>query len=287
MSYQLDPNGSYMMPTHFNHKMDQERMARFKGIAPDEGIKIGTTADGVIAVTTSFLTEKEHLEALLPAGKGLELRGEPVLSVTSVYQSHVAWLAGRGYNLIVVNFPVSFNGKKDKATGVFNPVVWENMYEPIASGRERLGWSKIYSEIPPLTVYDGTAHCVASWYGFKFMDQTITNLKQLTEDEIKERTANPPQSDGSMHYKYIGKTGVPGEADADYITLSTNKGNPATIEEMWVGDGNIEFHPAKWEDMPTMYHIVNALAAMPVKKIVGAVMVKNSGGSMGPTVIIE
>ena len=36
------------------------------------------------------------------------------------------WLAGRGYNVLGVCFPVNFNGEKDHVSGDLLAVLWEN-----------------------------------------------------------------------------------------------------------------------------------------------------------------
>ena len=247
------------------------------------------------SMSVSFLTNKEQLEPILPEGKGLELRGEPIVSVSTSYLGALAWLAGRSYALIIVGIPVTFNGKERQIHGSFSPVIWENMTEPILAGREGIGWSKIYADIRPAAVMGNKMRCVASWYGFKFMDMSMDNLKQLTEEELKARqqSMGAQVSEGSIHYKYIPKTGHPGGADADYLTMSTPKGAaPAELKSMgvWTGDGSIKFHKATWEDLPTMVPVVNTLSDLEVKEIVSAVATKTETigtGGMGQTIMLE
>jgi len=242
----------------------------------------------------SFLTSAEKLEAMLPPDKGLELRGDPVVSVTAIYQGALGWLAGRSYDIVMVTFPVTFNGKERQVHGAFAPVIWENMTEPILAGREMLGWSKIYADIEPPAVMGNGVHCVAGWYGFKFMDLKIDNLRQLTDEELKARQEDMASqtSEGSIHWKYIRRTGTTDETDADYLTISTNKGAPPMeIKSLgvWTGDGSIEFHRSAWEDMPTMAKVVNAFADLEIKEVVSSVVTKmeSIGGGMGQTLILE
>ena len=58
--------------------------------------------DGVYARTTtslavSFETDKEQLELILPEGKGLELRGDPVVSVSANYNVGDLRMWGRSH----------------------------------------------------------------------------------------------------------------------------------------------------------------------------------------------
>ena len=282
----------WIMPVEFGSPFEsrEETLEAFR-----ERIEKATYPRMTTSISISFLTNAEQLEAILPEGKGLELRGEPVVSVSTSYLGALAWLAGRSYALTIVSFPVTFQGKERQVHGSFSPVIWENMTEPILTGREQIGWSKIYADIAPPAVIGDKMHCVTSWYGFKFMDLTIDNLRQLTEGELKARQesmASEP-SEGSIHWKYIPRTGHPGEADADYLTMSTNRGAPPNeIKSMsvWTGDGSVEFHRARWEDLPTMVPVVNTLADLEVKRVVGAIVSKVESigtGGMGQTIMLE
>jgi len=114
------------------------------------------------------------LEALLP--EGFHVDGEPVVTVEVSYFAEIEWLAGRGYNVCGVKFPAVFQGQRDRASGPFLTVLWENLTDPILTGREELGFSKIYCEIPEPRVYAGTAHIATSWLGFKMMDLKVWDL---------------------------------------------------------------------------------------------------------------
>ena len=183
----------WLMPIHFGSPFEKAGDAfEVSGSAFQETVTKETFTTETMTMAVSFATNREQLEAILPAGKGLELRGEPVVSVVTVYQGSLTWLAGRSYDLILISFPVTFNGRQRKVPGDFVPVVWENMTEPIIAGRELLGWSKIYSEISPASVLGNKMHCVASWHGFAFMDMTIEKvlsrgLCEITLDKIAQR----------------------------------------------------------------------------------------------------
>jgi hypothetical protein len=50
------------------------------------------------------------------------------------------------------------------------------------------------------------------------------------------------------------------------------------ITERWVGQGTVQFHQARWEDMPTQYNIVNTLAGLAIRAYQGASLTKSAGG---------
>ena len=100
-----------------------------------------------LSVAASFLTDVALLERHLP--DGFALAGEPVVTVEFHYMTGIDWLAGRGYTMIDVGWPATFAGRQDKATGRFLAVVWENLADPIITGRGEIGHPKLYAEIAP------------------------------------------------------------------------------------------------------------------------------------------
>jgi hypothetical protein len=63
-----------------------------------------------------------------------------------------------------------------------------------------------------------------------------------------------------------------------YLTFTPAGGGHGRLVEAWKGQGTIEFHHAKWEDMPTQFHIVNALQALEIDEYLDAWVVKSVGG---------
>jgi hypothetical protein len=86
-----------------------------------------------------------------------------------------------------------------------------------------------------------------------------------------------PRYDGLLHYKYIPRTGSRGEADISHATLSLVPSH-TKVEKAWSGVGTIAFHRSTFEQLPTMQHIVNILADLPIRELRGATMIEARGG---------
>ena len=84
--------------------------------------------------------------------------------------TNIDWLAGRGYTMIHVWWPVMFKGEQDKTFGRFLAVMWENLADPIITGRGEIGQPKLFADIPEWRLVDSAYHCEASWLGFKFLE---------------------------------------------------------------------------------------------------------------------
>lgn len=267
MPYKFQPGKMYRMPTHFGPSLGPRQGVDGRRYACKDTPK--TTKYSV-----SFLTNREQLEDLLP--ERFELRAEPVVTVETVYITEIEWLAGRGYNILGVSFPAIFNGKEDHVVGNFLTVLWENLADPIFIGREELGYAKIYCEIPEPRVCQGETHIIAGWLGFKFMDLKLKNMKQLSMEELKA-SGSEVANDGILQYKYIPRTGEWGTADVSHAVLNPSASNEV-VKERWEGEGTVQFHQANWEDLPTMFHIVNTFHDLEIKEYRGASMVKAVGG---------
>ena len=258
----------YRMPTHFGPAYGPRQGEGGKKFA-------NLNSPKNTSISVSFLTNKEQLEELIP--EGFELGSTPVVTVGAGYGTEIEWLAGRGYNTLGVSFPVVFNGKKDHAVGNLLTVLWENLTDPILTGREELGFSKIYCELPEPRVYNGQTHCIASWMGFKFLDMKLCNMKKQSLEELA-KPVKKKRNDGTLHYKYMPRTGEWGTGDIAYTVLTPSGNSNSVVKEVWRGEGSVEFHKATWEDLPTQFNIVNAIQSLEIKEYRGASIVKTVGG---------
>jgi hypothetical protein len=171
-----------------------------------------------------------------------------------------------------LTWPLVFQGEKDQAVGRFLAVMWENLADPIITGRGEIGQPKLFAEIPELRLADGTYSCEASWMGFKFLDLQVVEL------DVPDETRPEPQLEGTLMLKYIPRTGAWGEAEICQVSFTPVLTPGLTIESRKAAKGNVTFHHADWRDLPTMYHVVNALAALPVLSSRGASIATTRGG---------
>ena len=222
-----------------------------------------------------YETNAKMLEKLLPDNFSLT---HPYIILSFNQLRDIGWLAGNGYDLIQVEIPVCFNGNDGKVNGTFMPVVWENHADPILTGREQLGWSKIYADMKTPEENKGIITASASSWGFTFLDVSLdTNREAQNPDEFELVTSNP-DNQGMMHLKYFPKTGDDfAEADVNYVTLSPAKWDaPVDFDNTLVPKpskkvcwGEASWHRPEWEQMPTQSHIIQKLYDLEVIRFVG------------------
>ncbi len=263
MTYRFEAGRIYRMPTHFGPAPGPRQVP--DGIAVDP-----TRSPRRLSVSASFLTDAAALERHLP--EGFTLASEPVVTVDVHHMTDIDWLAGRGYTMIWVGWPATFTGRRDRATGKFLAVVWENLADPIITGRDEIGHPKLYAEIAEPRRWNGAQICTAGWMGFRFLDLAVSQLRDA---------APAPQaaaSDGTLMLKYTPRTGAWGETELCQVTLTPAADPDCHIERRQTGTGTVCFHAASWSDLPTLHHVVNALAALPVLEPRGGSITHARGG---------
>lgn len=262
MSYRFEAGRIYRMPTHFGPAPGPRQL-------PDDVAADSRRHPHCLSVAASFLTDATRLEQHLP--EGFTLDGEPVVTIEFHYLTNIGWLAGRGYTMIHVGWPATFTGKRDIATGRFLAAVWENLADPIITGRDEIGHPKLYAEIPAPRVWNASHICEAGWMGFRFLELSARDLQD----------AEPPSassSNGTLMLKYIPRTGGWGDAELHQVTF-TPAGDPhRTTQSHQIGTGAVRFHRATWQDLPTMHHVVNSLSDLPVIESRGATVKQTRGG---------
>lgn len=248
------------------------RMPRWFGALPgprnvpaDRASIAGNVDMTSVAVTA--LSNRDALQALLPPK--CSVWGEPTITVTVNFLRNLGWLAGRGYNYIAVTIPVEFRGDEDVRRGQFAAVLWENHADPILTGREELGFPKLYAAIDGPGSEQDSYQALASWEGFPFFNSRVWDVAEAAP------SAPNPQSEGTLAYKFIPRCGDQMAADVEYMVFvpfppPPKPGEGSVTVRHLRGRGEFKFHPARWEDMPTQYPIINRLAALPLNEFLSA-----------------
>jgi len=109
--------------------------------------------------------------------------------------------------------------------------------------------------------------------GFRFLDLPVTELVELIGE-----TTPAPELDGTLMLKYVPRTGAWGEADVCEVSFTPALTPDLATESSKTAEGDVRFHRAEWRDLPTMYHVVNALSDLPILLSRGASIAITRGG---------
>ena len=191
-----------------------------------------------------------------------------------------SWLAGGGYNMCDVKFPAVFQSKDGPVHGTFLMVRWEDLADPILTGREELGHNKLFCDIAPISNFQGRHHASMSWRGFPFLKLVVEGLEEATPP-----AANPDHK-GLLSYKYMPATPRPGrrwgeDADAAYATLTPPAWSGGKTISYRTGTGAAEWAMPSFEQLPTQHNVVNGFASLPQLEPRGGWLVEMLGGASG------
>jgi hypothetical protein len=218
-------------------------------------------------LSVTAVTDAQALGRFLPPR--FRLDGRPRLEIAVACYANIGWLAGRGYNLIAIRIPVIFDSEDGPRSGGFVPLMWENLADCLLTGRDELGVAKIFADISPIRKVGESYQCNASWDGFRFFEFNAFAFSH----------ADPSPASGPLFFhKYIPRTGALHEADVDVITATGPDGGTTQIRSAQKGLGRFIFNRTRWEDMPTQYRIVNALAELPIASFEDAWLIDSLGG---------
>lgn len=261
----------------------------------------GRPRDGSKATwkTTSvkFKSSRTVLQNLFPTEKLKFASQDTVVYATwaATQLGNLDWLGGRGYTHFGLYIHgVQYTGADDEiTTGTYLPVLFENLADPILSGREELGFPKLFADLN--IQQDGDAWSLeASWMGSKFATlrlNTTAEAQTQTQSNGDAAPAPPsaPAEQGLFFHKHIpstGSLGSPerGQADVSYTAFLPNDLDAKTVErivlkEQKAQNATIELDALDWKALPTLHHVVQRLGEVPVYEVVEAKVVQGTGVS--------
>ncbi|KAF2113756.1 hypothetical protein BDV96DRAFT_601233 [Lophiotrema nucula] len=259
----------------------------------------GNARDGTAATFSTasirFKTSKTLLQSLLPADAysftGLGTVVEASFSVTTL--DNLGWLGGRGYS----HFGLYIHGVQYKKVngkivqGTYLPILFENLADPILSGREELGMPKLFCDLSVKKEGD-SSRMEAGWMGSKFCDITLDGFQGHVEQARAGENGQAPsqqKNEGLLWHKYVPKTGPRGSkergtADVSHAVFLPNEEEAKTVEKKIVktvkaDTADIRFDALDWKKLPTLHHIVDRLAEIPIYEVVEAKLVEGTGVS--------
>ncbi|KAM0753460.1 hypothetical protein T439DRAFT_341946 [Meredithblackwellia eburnea MCA 4105] len=247
--------------------------------------KANSTTVGVTYVSTHA-----SLDAILPEGYHTDKDKKATVMFENMELRSLPWLNGRGYNTwgVYVNDVICERVSPAKR-GSYMAVLFEAFTDPITTGREELGFCKVWAELPDgTTTADGTRTQTASWFGKEFMRLEIPGLVEKNVEEAPAhhpREWGHPTQTGILHHRYIPTVGIPGKHDASYATFCpAPAGKPpvsaySTIPASDFSKVKLEIAEGKWEEFPTLWNIIEGLRNLEKGEIVEVAVQKFDSAS--------
>ena len=211
---------------------------------------------------------------------------------------NMTWLGSTGYDHCGLYIHGVKYTKKDGEIlqGTFLPILFENLTDPIITGREELAAPKLGCDIDVSSSGDsrsvrmswrGTTFAELEWNSLQAKPQTNgangTNGTGATNG-AQSKPPGPPgppmpkiEDNGLFMYRYVPAVGEPGKADAEYAVFDEYEKKaqaPAEpqqeVQDQTTKSATIKFSAGDWNSLPTLHHIAQGLADVPIYGIVEA-----------------
>jgi hypothetical protein len=174
--------------------------------------------------------------------------------------------------------------------------MFEDYPDPIVTGREELGAPKWACTIDSSEPGPSSKKFTLSWRGTAFGTVELNGLASYSKDATETIGSSSQQpretEEGIMMWRYVPSVGEPGKADAEYAVLDPHQAGPYSGQgeespassfvaqrraELGFGDGplaassaSLRFEAKGWAKLPTVNHIVESLAEIPVYEVLEA-----------------
>jgi hypothetical protein len=176
-----------------------------------------------------------------------------------------------------------------KVFGTYIAVLFEDLADPIITGRDELGFPKVFADINVSHATEtGNAAIILSWRGTQFGEFQIRSLRraELTSNGVNEETPQqakpgpgpppPPPEQGQLVYRYVPSVGEPGKTDAEYAVLWPYPPQDTSAETLVADAASVQFDAQDWQKLPTLHHIAKTLAAIPIYEFEKVEMIKGT-----------
>jgi acetoacetate decarboxylase len=131
----------------------------------------------------------------------------------------------------------------------------------------------VFADIPEHSERLGKLATNATHFGHKIVDLSIKNLTALSAEEMTAMKQSQLGKDHPMACRYLPNIGVMRGASLNEVTTFPSE---SFHREVFVGEGEVDWHRLTWQQNPTQFHIVNAIAALPIISYLPSVVTKGS-----------
>jgi len=243
-------------------------------------------------ISVRFQTSRTYLENLLPAGFAFTSPGTlAYASISCSTLDGMTWLAGGGYSHCGLYIHGVNYTKRDgsKIFGTYLAVLFENLADPIITGRDELGMPKLFADISA-QVQGNEASIALSWRGAQFAEIKVSGLSTPAPPPAESAPPAqrmpgpppPPPEQGQFTYRYVPAVSQPGKTDAEYAVFVPNPkpaADSVAPETLTTTTATAKFEAQDWQSLPTLHNVAKGLAELPIYGVEEAKVVRAKGVS--------
>lgn len=227
----------------------------------------------------TFKTHKSYISTLLPSDElSIDTDGSWATATLSVTRlANLSWLGGRGYSFFALYIhnvtgneksltEASTNGEvgtENKKKGDFVPVMFENKADPIITGREELGFSKVFATLEDTSLASSYT-LSAGWEGTEFCSLTLEDLVEMPSAEL---TTHAP----TLHWKVTTSSKESGHNYRGTVTVHPPFLTLEGQREWKASSAKVKFTDLEGQQLvqafPTLAHIIEGLRSIKIVEV--------------------
>ena len=256
-----------------------------------------------VTATIKFKTSATLLRTLFPNSSYRFTNLDTVALASFSVQTlkNLPWLAGGSYDLLGFYFhDVQYTTRSGETLhGSYCPVMFENLTDPILSGREELGLPKVFSDISITAGGDegssneariswrGAEWAKFVWKGLEEHSQTATSAADGTNGNVDgdQPSHSDTDSQGLFVHKCVPVSDMADRekrrADAEYDVFLPSffgtVGGSKTTKIHKAANAEFKIEDLGFKKLPTLHHVVERLAELPVIEVVEATIIEAEG----------
>ena len=253
-------------------------------------IRVATESTFTTA-SVKFKTSRTILQNLFPAGqKNWRFKSPGTVAYASFSQTtlnKMEWLGGSGYHHIGLYIHGVEYVKSDGQilSGTYMPILFESLADPILSGREELGMPKLYSAIDIHRRTD-SYRINTSWQGAVWGNFVFKGLKEVHDGDLSnamgKASSDAADDNGILVHRYVPAVGRSNKGSAEvqypvFVPYAEEKPQPVTKRVWQAQDVTVKLDAMDWEALPTLHHIIERLAEIPIYEVMGGKVVEGVG----------
>lgn len=227
----------------------------------------------------TFRTHKNYLNTLLPSTDfTINTQGSWATATFSVSKlGNIEWLGGRGYSFfglyihdVVFAKPghnSSENGEAATMKGDYLPILFENMADPIITGREELNFPKMFATLGEQSTATSSYQLSAGWEGTEFCH---INMEDIVEESSAEAVLQTPVLTAKM------STETDDKASNSFVECFSSPALPSLEgEKRWkAGKAEIKFTELQGKELerafPTLANVVVGLRGVKIVEVLSS-----------------
>lgn len=241
-----------------------------------------------VTASIKIKTSRTVLQNLFPPGSASwRFKSPGTVAYCSFSQTtldKMEWLGDSGYNHLglYIHGVEYTKSNGEVVSGTYMPILFESLADPIISGREELGMPKLYSSID-VERDSKSYHIRTSWNGMTWGRFELNGLKESSQmNGTTGKISGDTTDEGILVDRYVPSVGREnkGKADAQYAVF--DRFNDAELKPevqriLRSDKANLVLNPRDWSALPTLHHIIDRLAEIPVYGVVSAQVVEGVG----------